>query len=69
MQRCGRHGFPETHAFLYRDGQTTDLTPSMPTGPLGEISSAEDINDGGRSSALCPQTRSSPGPSSGGAAP
>jgi probable HAF family extracellular repeat protein len=36
------------HAFVYRHGQTIDLTPSLPTGPLGEVSGAQDVNDRGQ---------------------
>ena len=35
------------HAFLYRHGQTIDLTPTLPMGEFGQFSIAADINDRG----------------------
>jgi probable HAF family extracellular repeat protein len=42
-------GLPEfnIHAFLYRNGQTIDLTPTLVTGEFGQFSVAQDINNRG----------------------
>jgi probable HAF family extracellular repeat protein len=37
----------DTHAFLYRHGQTIDLTPALPGGEFGQFSIAQDINNRG----------------------
>jgi probable HAF family extracellular repeat protein len=37
----------DLHAFLYRHGQTIDLTPTLPGGEFGSFSIATDVNDRG----------------------